>query len=91
MGFLDDVASGVKNEIQWSAGREVVGAFKKGVDKIKGGGAPGQKRCPKCKAPISEGLKFCPKCGAKLIIQCSECNSEYPVGTKFCTNCGKAL
>jgi len=91
MGFLDDIASGIKNEVQWSAGREVVGAIKKGAEKITGGGSPGKKRCPKCRTPYNEGLRFCPKCGAKLTVSCEKCTTDYPVETKFCTNCGGAL
>ncbi len=90
MGFLDNITGGIKREIEYNAGRGVTDAFRKGVDKLKGGNTAGKNKCPKCGKPVLENAKVCGQCGTKLMLTCTQGHIN-PYGTKFCTECGEAF
>jgi len=91
MGFIDDMARKVKNDISYNASSEASSAVIGGARKLFKRGEKSADKCPKCKGPITPGLKFCQKCGSKLLITCAKCNVDYPIGTKFCGQCGETL
>ncbi|HLE06098.1 MAG TPA: zinc ribbon domain-containing protein, partial [Candidatus Nanoarchaeia archaeon] len=72
MGFLDNITGGIKREIEYNAGRGVTDAFRKGVDKLKGGNTAGKNKCPKCGKPVLENAKVCGQCGTKLMLTCTQ-------------------
>ena len=47
------------------------------------------KRCPSCKAIVSDEFNFCAKCGSELIeeeCQCAKCGRTF-AGGRFCPYC----
>ena len=91
MGIVDELASGIKNNLKWRAQSAVIGGVDAGVrSAIKSL----KNKCPKCGAAVKEETAtFCPSCGASLVLICKNpnCGRQSPLGTKFCPGCGSKL
>lgn len=91
MGFVNDLISGVKNNLKWQAQSAVVGGIGTGVKSAFRGL---KNRCPQCGKPVTDSAaNFCPNCRASLVLICKNpmCARQSPLGTKFCPGCGSKL
>jgi hypothetical protein len=89
MGILDNIVGNITRDVEYGTSRGVTDALKKGVEKItKKGNSSDLKKCPKCKAAITEGARVCGQCGEKLVFTCTQ-GHDNPYSTKFCTICGE--
>lgn len=88
MGLFDTIARKVQSDLEYKAASTITGGIEGGLKR----GIPKKgdvKKCPKCKAPITDAnLKFCPECGSNLYVACPKCNIDLNLSTKFCPQCG---
>lgn len=92
MGFINDLASGVKNSLRWQAQSAVTGGLSTGIRTVIKGLK--NNKCPKCGKSIKEeATTFCTNCGASMVLFCqnTSCGRQAPLGTKFCPTCGSKL
>ncbi|MDD4083841.1 MAG: hypothetical protein PHD05_10705 [Sphaerochaetaceae bacterium] len=88
MGILNDLFSGVKNNLKWQAQSTITDGVSSGISAIV---SKFKNKCPECHKSIKDTTaNFCPNCQASLVLVCKKqgCGRQSPHGTKFCPGCG---